>query len=313
MDIENLIRTYLIWIENGQGKAKATIDSQKEDLRLLERYLKEESVRLEDVDQIFLQGFLDSLSLRYQATSVSRLTSTLRSFFGYLNVFYGLKDPSTLLQAPKREKKLPVWAASEEIDEILKRFDSSPKGILDKTIIMVLYCCGLRVSELCTLKQNDVRLNQKQIRVYGKGGKERMIPLVDACVLQMETYSQTIRKPTGNAGLYFFVSPKGKQLNRQYVYRLVKACALQENLSPQFSPHSLRHSYATRLIEKDTDLRLVQELLGHSDIATTQIYTHIDSSRLIDTIDLALPSPNLDLDSQALDQKSLNDNESKAL
>lgn len=291
MDLENLVRTYLIWIENGQGKAKSTIDSQKEDLRLFVRYLKEEGVQLEDVDQVFLQGFLDSLSLRYQATSISRLTSTLRSFFGYLNIFYGLKDPSTLLQAPKREKKLPIWADGKEIDEILKRFDESPKGILDKTIIMVLFCCGLRVSELCTLKQNDVRLNQRQIRVYGKGGKERMIPLVDACVSQMETYSQTIRKPTGNAGIYFFVLPKGKQLNRQYVYRLVKACARQENLSPEFSPHSLRHSYATRLIEKDTDLRLVQELLGHSDISTTQIYTHIDSSRLVDTIDTALPSP----------------------
>lgn len=295
MDLENLVRTYLIWIENGQGKAKATIVSQKEDLRLFVRYLKEEDVQLEDVDQVFLQGFLDSLSLRYQATSISRLTSTLRSFFGYLNIFYGLKDPSTLLQAPKREKKLPVWADGKEIDEILKRFDESPKGILDKTIIMVLFCCGLRVSELCTLKQNDARLNQRQIRVYGKGGKERMIPLVDACVSQMETYSQTIRKPTGNAGIYFFVSPKGKQLNRQYVYRLVKACARQENLSPEFSPHSLRHSYATRLIEKDTDLRLVQELLGHSDISTTQIYTHIDSSRLVDTIDTALPSPSFNL------------------
>lgn len=295
MDLENLVRTYLIWIENGQGKAKATIVSQKEDLRLFVCYLKEEDVQLEDVDQVFLQGFLDSLSLRYQATSISRLTSTLRSFFGYLNIFYGLKDPSTLLQAPKREKKLPVWADGKEIDEILKRFDESPKGILDKTIIMVLFCCGLRVSELCTLKQNDVRLNQRQIRVYGKGGKERMIPLVDACVSQMETYSQTIRKPTGNAGIYFFVSPKGKQLNRQYVYRLVKACAHQENLSPEFSPHSLRHSYATRLIEKDTDLRLVQELLGHSDISTTQIYTHIDSTRLVDTIDTALPSPSFNL------------------
>lgn len=295
MEIENLVRTYLIWIENGQGKAKATVASQKEDLTLFVRYLKEEQVKLEEVDQIFLQGFLDSLSLRYQATSVSRLTSTLRSFFSYLNIFYGLKDPSTLLQAPKREKKLPVWAAGEEIDEILKRFDSSPKGILDKTIIMVLYCCGLRVSELCTLKLNDVRLNQKQIRVYGKGGKERMIPLVDACVEQMEIYSQTIRKPTGNAGIYFFVTAKGKPLNRQYVYRLVKTCALQENLSPNFSPHSLRHSYATRLIEKDTDLRLVQELLGHSDISTTQIYTHIDSTRLVDTIDRALPCPDLDL------------------
>lgn len=305
MDISNLIRSYLIWIENGQGKAKATIASQREDLILFAHYLEEEQVRLEDVDGIFLQGFLDSLTLRYQATSVSRLTSTLRSFFAYLDIFYGLKDPSTLLQAPKRDKKLPVWAAASEIDEILKRFDTSPKGILDKTIVMVLYCCGLRVSELCTLKLNDVRLNQKQIRVYGKGGKERMIPLVDACAAQMETYIEEIRKPTGNAGMYFFVSTKGKPLNRQYVYRLVKTCAMQENLSPQFSPHSLRHSYATRLIEKDTDLRYVQELLGHSDITTTQIYTHVDSSRLIQTVDSALPSLNIDfnIDSNHLDNE----------
>lgn len=298
MDLAKLIRSYLVWMESGEGKAKATIASHKEDLNLFSQYLREEKVSLEEVDGVFLQGFLDSLSLRYEATSISRLASTLHSFFGYLNVFYGLKDPTGLLRAPKRTKKLPVWAASSEIDEILSRFDQSPKGILDRTIITVLYCCGLRVSELCTLKMNDVRLSQGQIRVLGKGSKERMIPLVDGCAKQMELYIQTVRQPDSGAGAYFFVSAKGKPLNRQYVYRLVKACALEENLSPSFSPHSLRHSYATRLIEKDTDLRLVQELLGHSDISTTQIYTHIDSARLVDTVDTALPEPIFEIPKQ---------------
>ncbi len=287
MDLDRLIRSYLVWAENSQGKAKATIDAQHQDLLLLKDYLREQNTTIEDVDGVFLQGFLDELSLRYASSSVARLTSTLHSFFGYLAITYDFKDPSTLLKAPKLSRHLPVWASQPEMEAMINDFDSSDKGILDQTILMVLYTCGLRVSELCNLRSNDVRLDQKQIRVQGKGNKERILPLVDECVQQMAKYWNVVRQPKAAGAMYFFVSLKGLQLNRQYVYRLTKAAALNHQLSPAFSPHSVRHSFATRLIEHDTDLRLVQELLGHAAISTTQIYTHVDTRRLVSSVDQA--------------------------
>ncbi|MEY8308575.1 tyrosine-type recombinase/integrase [Erysipelotrichaceae bacterium 51-3] len=296
MDLDSVIRSFSSWAENSQGKARSSVDSQRQDLILLKEYLKEQKTQIEEVDGLFLQGFLDELSLRYAPSSIARLTSTLRSFFGYLNLMYDLPDPSTLLKAPHISRHLPVWASDAEMEAVLADFDQSDKGILDKTIVTVLYCCGLRVSELCTLRTNDVRLDQKQIRVLGKGDKERIVPLVDECIQQMALYWNVVRQPKASAASYFFVSLKGLPLNRQYVYRLTKNSALNHQLSPSFSPHSLRHSFATRLIENDTDLRMVQELLGHADISTTQIYTHVDTSRLVASVDQALKDPKLAFD-----------------
>lgn len=296
MDLDSVIRSFSSWAENSQGKARSSVDSQRQDLILLKEYLKEQKTQIEEVDGLFLQGFLDELSLRYAPSSIARLTSTLRSFFGYLNLMYDLPDPSTLLKAPHISRHLPVWASDAEMEAVLADFDQSDKGILDKTIVTVLYCCGLRVSELCTLRTNDVRLDQKQIRVLGKGDKERIVPLVDECIQQMALYWNVVRQPKVSAASYFFVSLKGLPLNRQYVYRLTKNSALNHQLSPSFSPHSLRHSFATRLIENDTDLRMVQELLGHADISTTQIYTHVDTSRLVASVDQALKDPKLAFD-----------------
>lgn len=287
---------YLLWAENGQGKAPSTIASQKSDLKVFCAYLERENVSLEQADSIFLQAFLDDLALDHAPASVSRMISTLRAFFGWLNLFYDLPDPTDLLKRPKLSRHLPVWASTEQMEKLIESFDLSDKGILDRTIVMTLYCCGLRVSELCTLRFNDVRLDQKQLKIRGKGGKERIIPLVDACIDQMKVYLDSLRFHCSLSRDYFFVSLKGKPLERTYIYRLVKKDAWNQGLSPSFSPHSIRHSYATRLVGEDVDLRLVQELLGHSDISTTQIYTHIDTRHLIDTVDQALPDLGFDFD-----------------
>lgn len=287
MNFSMLRRRYLLDLENGQGKAKATVESQREDLSLLEAWLDENGLQAEQADSRQLQRFLDELSLRYAPASIARLASTVRSFYGWLSVLYGSPDPCTLLHAPKKTRSLPVWTGMEQMEAMLSRFDSSDKGVLDRTILSVLYLCGLRVSELCSLRSQDVHLSQNQIRIQGKGGKERIIPLVDSCRDQMELYWSTVRQPKTAAAAFFFVSPRGGQLNRKYVWRLVKSSAFEENLPPSFSPHSVRHSYATRLMESGADLRMVQELLGHSDISTTQIYTHLDAGRLRRSVDRA--------------------------
>lgn len=286
-ELNTLIRRYLLDLENGQGKAKATIESQREDLSLLKAWLQEKQMDVMEADGLVLQSFLDELSIRYAPASIARLASTVRSFYGWLSVQYDSPDPCTLLHAPRKTRSLPVWASMEKMEAMLSRFDDSPKGILDRTILSVLYFCGLRVSELCSLKTKDVHLAQNQIRIQGKGGKERLIPLVETCREQMSRYWKEARAPKTASSAYFFISPRGGQLNRKYVWRLVKESAWQENLSPSFSPHSVRHSYATRLMESGADLRMVQELLGHSDISTTQIYTHLDTARLTRSVDQA--------------------------
>lgn len=280
---------YLLWAENVEGKSQATLNAQKQDLRLFETWLNENELTIEEVNSHDLQTFVDSLSLRYASSSSARLCSTLRAFYEFLSVRYEMDNPCALLESPKKEKKLPLWISAEEMDAVLGTFDQSDKGILDKTILMVLYSTGLRVSELCSLQMRDVRLSQQTIRVLGKGQKQRQLPLNERVCRQMELYESTVRQPKTSSSAYFFVSLKGAKLNRQYVYSLVKKVAMEDHLSPALSPHSLRHSFATRLIEHDTDLRLVQELLGHSDIRTTQIYTHVDSSRLKNSVDSALP------------------------
>ncbi len=283
------ISAYLVWLENVEGKSPATLQAQRQDLVHFESWLKENEMKIEQIDSHDLQRFVDSLTARYASSSISRLCSTLRAFYGFLSVRYEMADPSSLLESPKKEDKLPLWISAEEMDVLLDSFDSTDKGILDRTILMVLYSTGLRVSELCGLQMRDVWLNQQMIRVQGKGQKQRQLPLNEQVSRQMALYESTVRQPKSAASAYFFVSLKGAKLNRQYVYTLVKKCALSDHLSPALSPHSLRHSFATRLIEHDTDLRLVQELLGHSDIRTTQIYTHVDPERLKNSVDGALP------------------------
>lgn len=294
LEAKKACSSYLLWAENGQGKAASTLRSQNSDLKVFCAYLTQEKTSLEAVDSIFLQAFVDDLSLDHAPASVSRMISTLRAFFGWLNLFYELPDPTELLKRPRLTRHLPVWASADQMEQLIQSFDLSDKGVLDRTIVMTLYCCGLRVSELCTLRFNDVRLDQKQLKIRGKGGKERIIPLVDSCIEQMKTYLDTVRQNSGSLRDTFFVTLKGKPLNRNYVYKLVKKDAWDNGLSPAFSPHSIRHSYATKLVSEEVDLRLVQELLGHSDISTTQIYTHIDTRHLIQTVDEALPDPGFD-------------------
>ena len=160
-----------------------------------------------------------------------------------------------------------------------------------RQILLTLYSCGLRVSELCSLKRNDVHLSEKILKVTGKGDKERIIPIVDACVQQMELYLNLVRKNWQKKTLpNFFINQYGRVLTRQYVHNLIKKKCEECNLNPNLSAHSFRHSFASHLLDGNADLRIVQELLGHSDIQTTQIYTHIQNKRLVNAYDNAFQS-----------------------
>lgn len=289
-----VIRMYLAWAQNTRGKAMATLKAEKADLERFTAWLNQEQIDFDQVSAADLRRFLDGLAATSAASSQARLVSTLRAFFEFLDVRYDIPDPSALLKGPKKPSHLPLWLTGHEMDELMETFEPDGRHP-DQTIVMTLFCTGLRVSELCSLQLRDVRLDQQQIRVTGKGGKERLIPLAQACVSAMSDYLDCVRPVCIGASDpgSFFVTAQGKPVNRQYVYRLIKKHARKAGMNEELSPHSLRHSFASRLLESDVDLRMVQELLGHSDISTTQIYTHLDGKRLKQTIDHALPAMDL--------------------
>ncbi|MCF0259376.1 MAG: tyrosine-type recombinase/integrase, partial [Erysipelotrichaceae bacterium] len=166
-------------------------------------------------------------------------------------------------------------------------FSNSDRDLLNRCILMVLYSCGLRVSELCSLERNRVYFSQGQLQIIGKGSKERIVPVNELCLQEMEQYLRFVRPPSKDP--HFFLTVQGRPLNRQYVHRLIKAKAAELNLSPDLSAHAFRHAFATSLLEGQADLRAVQEMLGHADIRTTQIYTHVQKERLKKAYDKALP------------------------
>ena len=202
-----------------------------------------------------------------------------------------IKDPTLYIHTHKHNEHLPIYASVQDLKVLFDSFSNSDIDIYHKTILLTLYSCGLRVSELCSLKRNDVHLSEKILKVTGKGDKERIIPIVDACVQQMELYLNLVRKNWQKKTLpNFFINQYGRVLTRQYVHNLIKKKCEECNLNPNLSAHSFRHSFASHLLDGNADLRIVQELLGHSDIQTTQIYTHIQNKRLVNAYDNAFQS-----------------------
>ncbi len=290
MKFQSAVNEYLRYAQNARGSSSATQQAQKSDLQILQEWMQSNRKDLETLSKSDLQQFADSLTPTYAPASAARIISTLHSFFDFLSLRYDLSDPALTLKAPKQARKLPSWITKEELTRLMQSFPEDDRGLLEGSIILTLFCTGLRVSELCSLASRDVRLDARQIRVLGKGQKERIVPLPSECVSLLEKYARSIRSRFGMPRL-FFVNLQGKPVNRQFVYRLIKKKALETQLPLSMSPHTLRHSYATSLLESQTDLRVIQELLGHSDISTTQIYTHVDKERMMRAYDQAMPDP----------------------
>lgn len=290
MKLNSVLSGYLSSLELVENRSENTVNAYRRDLEPYLNFLAERGkTRIEQVETADVEAFLDLFLESHAASSANRMLAALRSFHRYASLnFPGTSDPSLTIEGVQKARTLPHYFNARQFSEIYQSFGSSEKDLLDQTIWTVLFSCGLRVSELCSLQENDVRLSQQQIKVVGKGNKERLIPLNAFCIAQMQMYQLDVRPVSSEP--WFFLSRKGRQLNREYVHRLVKRKAAQFNLDPALSAHSLRHGFATSLLEGDADLRVVQELLGHSDIRTTQIYTHVESSRLKKVYDQAMPT-----------------------
>lgn len=273
-----------IWLE--QGLSENTLSSYRLDLQALGQWLDKNQLDWLSVTTLDLQSFLAvRLDEGYKASSAARLLSTIRRLFQYLyREKLRLDDPSALLSTPKLPKRLPKDLSERQIEDLLNApCIDEPIELRDKAMLEVLYACGLRVSELVGLSLPDISLRQGVLRVIGKGDKERLVPLGEEAIYWLEQYLQYGR-PTlmqGKTDDIVFPSLRGQKMTRQTFWHRIKHYAVIAGIdSEKLSPHVLRHAFATHLLNHGADLRVVQMLLGHSDLSTTQIYTHVATERL---------------------------------
>ncbi|MEE6724804.1 site-specific tyrosine recombinase XerD [Pediococcus acidilactici] len=289
--MDDLINDYLHALKVERGLSDNTIVSYRQELRHLQNFLQEQNISdIKDVDRYTILNYLNTLKQTGRARSSSIHTiSSLRKFFKYLLLNERIQtDPMTNIDPPKRAQHLPSVLTTEEVERLLKVPDTTkPLGIRDRAILEVMYATGLRVSELIALNLNELHLEMGLIETVGKGNKQRIIPIGDVAIDWLERYINGPRRALLGSKRYneIFLNQHGYPLTRQGVWKNLKAQVQKAGIEKNITPHTLRHSFATHLLENGADLRIVQELLGHADISTTQIYTHITQQRLVDVYD----------------------------
>lgn len=293
-DIETIIEQFNAYISFEKGLSENTVAAYDDDVLKLCRYLADSGKRLRDVEEADLHEFLAALhDLGIQPSSQARIVSGLRSFFHFLKIDgYIETNPAYLLEQPRTGRKLPDVLSVAEIDMIEDAIDvSSYEGQRNRAIIETMYSCGLRVSELVGLRMSDVFLDEEYIVVKGKGSKQRMVPISRSAVSEILRYLELRKELTvkKEAEDILFLNRRGGQMSRVMIFYIIKdlcaRCGIQKNVSP----HTLRHSFATHLLEGGANLRAIQQMLGHESITTTEIYVHIDRSYLREEVLLHHP------------------------
>ena len=286
LDHRQLLDAYLdqLWLE--KGLSRNTLESYGRDLRFFAAWLETQGRGLLLADRSDLLNYLNHRSsIGVASRSVARGLSAIRSFYKYLlRENRIVEDPTLRIDNPKLGRKLPDTLSESEVDALLAAPNTaSAVGYRDRTMLELLYATGLRVTELVTLEMNDLNLRQGVLRVMGKGGKERLVPMGDEAMAWVEGFirdhrSSLMRRSESEAVL--FPSNRGREMTRQAFWYLIKRHAAEAGIRHSLSPHSLRHAFATHLVNHGADLRVVQLLLGHSDLSTTQIYTHVAKQRM---------------------------------
>lgn len=285
--MEEQIIEYLHYLTIERGLSVNTKSSYQRDLKQYIAFLKETGISdWQAVDRYTVVAFLAHLNQQNKASAtVTRMISSLRRFHQYLRQERLTDhDPMQHIESPKKTQKLPQTLSLQEVEALIATPDTTTTlGIRDRAILEVMYATGLRVSELIGLKMGDVHLEMGLLQTLGKGDKERIVPLGDYAIHWIERYLAesrpllTKKRPQEN---HLFVNSHGSGLSRQGIWKNLKVWVLKAGITKDVTPHTLRHSFATHLLENGADLRTVQELLGHSDISTTQIYTHITKRRM---------------------------------
>ena len=277
---ENLINKFTDYLRFEKKYSENTISSYKRDLSKVDKYIKKNFKTLSKND---IQANIQYISKEENSSSVSRNISTLKSFYKFLEINkYCKNNPIFTITNPKKRQKLPKVLSEEEVNKLLDINLNTDYDYRNKAMLELMYSSGLRVSELINLNVNDIDLMNSTVRIFGKGSKERIVPLNNYASEALKNYILYHRATLFKHGEnnYLFLNNHGNKMTRQGFFKILKKIALENNIKTDFSPHTLRHSFATHLLKYGADLRSIQELLGHSDISTTQIYTHITSERL---------------------------------
>ncbi|HPT87001.1 MAG TPA: site-specific tyrosine recombinase XerD [Bacillota bacterium] len=293
--MQEMLQDYLNYLSVERGLSQNTLESYARDLRQYLQYLKEKkNIEIKETTQATVIGYLLQLQAKGKATAtLSRSLAAIKSYYHFL--FREAKierDPTINLDAPKQEKRLPRVLSVEDVSNLLEQPDlKTPAGIRDRAMLEVLYATGLRVSELVSLKISDLNLEMGYIKCFGKGSKERIVPLGSVASKYVKHYLEHARKFLASSlnEETLFLNHHGHRLTRQGFWKIIKKYAESINLENDITPHTLRHSFATHLLENGADLRSVQEMLGHADISTTQIYTHLTKSKIKEVYEKAHP------------------------
>ena len=280
--MQELIQEYLNYIAVERGLAKNTVEAYERDLRQFAAYLQETGAPVEPQTLVQYMNALKRQQLG--AASIARKLAAIKSFFHYAHRERRVKiDPSVTIDSPKLPLRLPKVMSLEEVERLLEQPGAvDPPGLRDRAMLELLYATGLRVSELVSLRLEDLNLDMGYIRCIGKGSKERIVPLGEVAIAAIKRYldrgrPHIVRRAAEET---LFLNQHGHRMTRQGFWLIIKAAAKRAGITHTVTPHMLRHSFATHLLENGADLRAVQEMLGHVDIATTQIYTHVTRSRL---------------------------------
>jgi integrase/recombinase XerD len=296
---EHLVLDFLAYLEFERGLSRNTLEAYRGDLLQFGRFLDERGRSAVDAETVDVGDFLTRLATGdtehrpASPATIHRKSACLRSFYRHLRR-EGVRDsdPTAGLSAPRRSRKLPHVLTRGEIERLLSQpRGTDPQALRDRALLELMYACGLRASEAIGLELGDVDLDERVLRARGKGSKERIVPIGQAALRALRVYLER-----GRPGLvrerpetHLFVNFRGGQLTRQGLYKIVRRHATTAGMADRMSPHTLRHTFATHLLAGGCDLRSVQEMLGHADVSTTQLYTHLSSERLKDVYFKAHP------------------------
>ena len=277
---KNLIQEFEDYLRFEKKYSENTIESYKNDLNKTVKLTNKDFRKLTKKE---IQNLIQNIAKTESEASTARYISTLKSFYKFLEIYKNINhNPMSNINTPKKAKTLPKVLSEEEINKLLDINLKNDFDYRNKAMLELMYSSGLRVSELINLNVNDVDLTNSLVRIFGKGSKERIIPLNDYAREALNNYISNHRFNLFKKGEnnYLFLNNHGNKMTRQGFFKILKKLALEKNIKTELSPHTIRHSFATHLLKHGADLRSIQELLGHSDISATQIYTHISNEKL---------------------------------
>jgi integrase/recombinase XerD len=287
MDWQSVLERFIRHLALEKGLSDNTLFAYENDLTRYIRYLDDRKIKVGDTFKpLSLQNYIGQLyDLGLASSSMARNFSAIRSFHAYLiEMNFAKTDPSELLETPRLKRKLPDVLTVEEVIAILKQPDlETTLGIRDRAMLEMLYGCGLRISELLQVKLNNLLIDDELVRILGKGSKERFVPVGMEALHWLKIYLSRSRPSLGHGTFSkntVFLNKNGRPLTRMGFWKILRKYVVQANISKDVHPHTFRHCFATHLLDNGADLRSVQELLGHADISTTQIYTHVSHQQL---------------------------------